>query len=229
MNAVVGNFCISCLGRQLYRATVSKDGQWGSQRVKCRVCGQGEDDGHRHTSGESQEVVRGIGGKCESGAGSGAGGVREGGSLRELRDAGQDCFAEPGSSDDKRLRVHIANAEGQGCRASRHTLDPLVGSLDRKGGKMRQRWTSTCCLECLNWIAGKAKCKEDRDQCQRTADVCKGVAKGLHTAPNKCFACPDFKQGGQHGSVSGTGNDVDISDGVLHTGMDGDMVTANHA
>jgi len=88
---------------------------------------------------------------------------------------------------------------------------------------------SRCCRECLNRIAGKAKCKEDRDQCQRAPDVCNDVAEGLHTAPNKCFACPDFEQGGQHGSVSGTGNDADISDGVLRTGMDGDMVTANNS
>ena len=45
MNALVGNFCIACLNKQLYRATVSRDGQWGSKRVKCRVCGQGDDDG----------------------------------------------------------------------------------------------------------------------------------------------------------------------------------------
>ena len=32
---------------------------------------------------------------------------------------------------EKRLREQrTPNAEGQGCRASRHTLDPLVGSLN---------------------------------------------------------------------------------------------------
>ena len=29
---------------------------------------------------------------------------------------------------------NTANAEGQGCRASRHTLDPLVGRSDSPGG-----------------------------------------------------------------------------------------------
>ncbi len=32
------------------------------------------------------------------------------------------------------LSMSMHNAEGQGCRASRHTLDPLVGSLNQKGG-----------------------------------------------------------------------------------------------
>jgi len=58
MNAVVGNFCIACLGKQLYRATVSRDGQWGSKRIKCRVCGQGEDDG-RNQDSEVRELVQG--------------------------------------------------------------------------------------------------------------------------------------------------------------------------
>ena len=37
-----------------------------------------------------------------------------------------------GDFDGKR---DTANAEGQGCRASRHTLDPLVRHSDSGGGK----------------------------------------------------------------------------------------------
>jgi len=52
---VVGNFCIACLGKQLHRATVSRDGQWGSKRVKCRVCGQGEQDEPRSKRNEGRD------------------------------------------------------------------------------------------------------------------------------------------------------------------------------
>ena len=33
----------------------------------------------------------------------------------------------------KKVESMMPNAEGQGCRASRHTLDPLVGSPNQEG------------------------------------------------------------------------------------------------
>jgi len=41
MKAMVGRFCIACLGRQLYRAGFNPE---RIVRIKCRVCGQGEED-----------------------------------------------------------------------------------------------------------------------------------------------------------------------------------------
>ena len=41
MNALVGKFCIACLGRQLYSAGFNPE---RIVRIKCRVCGQGEAD-----------------------------------------------------------------------------------------------------------------------------------------------------------------------------------------
>ena len=45
MNALVGNFfCSFCLGKQLYRAAITRETGWYAVKIKCRVCGQGEQD-----------------------------------------------------------------------------------------------------------------------------------------------------------------------------------------